>query len=173
MSNTTIFAVEQNEAPIVIGSTTNAWRSAMYVWSDISKRYFGLEGFPHFDEEMQSRVWNAGNEKPLTKAELIVLAATMDKAVTNYENIPVLVKAFEEYGIAHPNSSIGEQAVLIKERATKIPDGCSLAWIQTSVCGDGWFSSYPEDSEFSVCDLSDSFDVIEQCESLLQDREAA
>ncbi len=127
----------------------------------MAKRYFGLECFPHFDEKMQSRVWNAGNEKPLTKSEEIVLASTMDRATIKKESIAELLAAFNEYGAAHENSSISEQANLIEDGLSDIPDGYSLAWIQTSVC-DGWFREYDEDSEDYVCNLTGSFDVIEQ-----------
>ncbi len=161
MSWTQIYAVKENEELIFIGECRNAFRSAMYVWNDMAKRYFGLECFPHFDEKMQSRVWNAGNEKPLNKSEEIVLASTMDRATVKKESIAQLLAAFTEYGSAHENSSILEQAKLIEAQLDEIPDGYTLAWIQTSVC-DGWFREYDDDTEDYICDLSGSFDVIEQ-----------
>lgn len=161
MSTTSIYAVKQDEEPIFIGECRNAFRSAMYVWHDIAKRYFGLDSFPMFDEEMQRRVWNAGNEKELTNAELIVLASTMDKATVTKEHISDLLQAFQEYGKEHGSSSISEQAELIANNLEIIPDGYSLAWIQTSVC-TGWFREFDEDRDEYVCDTSDSFDVIEQ-----------
>lgn len=162
MSTTLIFAVKQDDEPVFIGETRNAFRGAMYVWKDMAKRYFGLGGFPHFDEEMQRRIWNAGNEKPLTEAEMIVLASTMDKAIVAKPGIEKLLVAFEEYGTAHEQSSISEQAELIRSNIDTIQDGYSLAWIQTSVCGDGWFCEQDEDSEETTCNLEGSFDVIEQ-----------
>lgn len=161
MSATLIYAIKQGEQPIFIGEARNAFRGAMYVWNDIAKRYFGLGGFPHFDDEMQRRVWNAGNEKPLTEAELIVLASTMDKAVVEKAGIEKLLLAFNEYGPAHENSSIQEQAELISSNADKIPDGYVLAWIQTSVCGDGWFGMWDEETDVRTCDLTGAFDVVE------------
>lgn len=162
MSTTSIFAVKQGEEPIFIGETRNAFRSAMYVWNDIAKRYFDLENFPLFDAEMQRRVWNAGNEKPLTEAELIVLASTMDKAVAAKPGVDKLLGAFKEYGTEHEHCSIGEQAELISGNFNKIPDGYALAWIQTSVCADGWFRDWDEEGEKYTCSLIDAFDVIEQ-----------
>lgn len=162
MSTTLIYAVRQDEEPIFIGECRNAFRGAMYVWTDIAKRYFGLECFPHFDGDMQHRVWNAGNEKPLTNAELIVLVSTMDKATVGKSGIDELLAAFREYGANHGHSSISEQAELINESQTKIPDGYSLAWIQTSVCGEGWFGVWDEEGEKYTCNMSESFDVIQQ-----------
>ncbi len=160
MSTTMIYAVKQDEEPIFIGECRNAFRGAMYVWNDISKRYFGLDGFPHFNEEMQRRVWNAGNEKPLTNPELIVLSSTMDRATVSKSAIDELLSAFDEYGNEHGNSSITEQAEVIRGHIDKIPSGYSVAWIQTSVCGDGWFGSLGDDEEYKS-DLTNSFDVIE------------
>lgn len=162
MSTTQVFAVKQDEEPIFLGECRNAFRGAMYVWSDISKRYFGLDGFPPFDLDMQSRVWNAGNEKPLTEAELIVLASTMDKAIVDPAGIQQLLVAFVEYGEAHENSSISEQAEIINKSIPEIPDGYALAWIQTSVCADGWFVNWDKENEVDIADLSESFDVIQQ-----------
>lgn len=162
MSYTSIFAVKDNEEPVFIGECRNAFRGAMYVWNDIAKRHFGLSGFPHFDEEMQRRVWNAGNEKDLTHAELITLASTMDKATVKKGDAETLIAAFKEYGRTHENSSIAEQAELIANGLKEVPDDYRLAWIQTSVC-DGWFEDYgADDEDAAVCNLIGSFDVIEQ-----------
>lgn len=158
MSSTLIYAVKQDEEPVLIGEIKNAFRGAMYVWNDISTRYFDLEHFPHFDDEMQRRIWNAGNEKPLTEAEMIVLASTMDKAVVGKDGVKKLVAAFNEYAVAHEHSSIKEQADLIG--AFPIKDGYLVAWTQTSVCHDGWFKVW--DDDVITCDLSEAFDVIEQ-----------
>jgi hypothetical protein len=163
MSKTEIYAVKENEDLIFIGECRNAFRGAMYVWNDIAKRYFNLESFPHFDEDMQKRVWNAGNENQLTQSEEIVLASTMDRAIVKKENINLLLVALNEYGSKHENSSILEQANLIKERLSDIPDGYSIAWIQTTVC-DGWFREYDEDSDEYVCNMSGFFDVMDQQE---------
>lgn len=161
MSTTIICAVHQDKEPIFIGECRNAFRGAMYVWNDIATRYFDLECYPMFDSEMQSRVWNAGNEKPLTGAELIVLASTMDKAIVKKSDVDPLLEAFKEYGSQHEHSSLSEQADLIDKNRNEIPDGYDLAWIQTSVTG-GWFRTWDEETEQCVCNLTDAFDLIEQ-----------
>ena len=163
MSETIIYAVKQDEEPIFIGECRNAWRGAMYVWNDIAKRYFGLDSFPMLDDDMRSKIWNAGDEKSLTDSELIVLASTMDKAVVKKEGISQLLSAFKEYGDIHENSSISDQAKLISDEEINIPDGYSLAWVQTSV-GEGWFKEYNEETEDYLCNTAGSFDVIDQTE---------
>ncbi|HHP5492985.1 hypothetical protein ACTG16_21840 [Aeromonas sp. 23P] len=162
MTATLIYAVKQDEPPVLIGETENSFRGAMYVWNDIAVRYFDLEYFPHFDDGMQRRIWNAGNEKPLTEAELIVLASTMDKAVVSHCGIDKLVAAFNEYAAYNEYSSFKEQAALIG--AASIDDGYAVAWNQTSVCSDCWFDV--RDDDMKTCDLSRAFDVIEQVSAL-------
>ncbi len=171
MSHTIICAVKQGEEPILLGECRNAFRGAMYVWHDMATRYFHLEGFPHFDEKLQRRVWNAGNEFPLTNAELIVLASTMDKATVSKDGIDRLLEAFKEYGADHENSSIAEQAGLISEQRKNIPDGYCIAWIQTSV-SDGWFSFWNEDGDSMTCNMPEHFDVIEQAIAQRQEETA-
>jgi hypothetical protein len=164
MSETIIYAVKDGENPRIVGTCRNAFRSAMYVWKDIAVRYFDLESFPHFDTGMQHRIWNAGNEKPLTQTEKIVLASTMDRATVSLNNLAPLVAAFEEYGAEHPGSSIGEQALLLKNLIPpeSEPDsGRLIAWQQTSV-GEFWASEYDEDTEEYTACLGDYFDVVEQ-----------
>jgi hypothetical protein len=163
MSNTSIYAIKQDKQPIFLCECHNAFRGAMYVWNDIATRYFELECFPTFDEKMQSRIWNAGNEKPLTNSEIIVLASTMDGAIVKKECVSKLLAAFREYGEKHENSSIADQSKLIAKKMDIIPEGYSLAWIQTSVC-EGWFREFDDDTEEYTCDTSGSFDVFDQCE---------
>lgn len=51
MSCTEIYVIGENHCEYQ-GECKNAWRGAMYVWNDVAKRYFGLEGFPSFDLAM-------------------------------------------------------------------------------------------------------------------------
>ncbi|AUG84890.1 hypothetical protein Athena1_0010 [Vibrio phage Athena1] len=164
MSYTEIYSIGDNHC-CEIGETQNAWRGAMYVWNQIAQKYFGLESFPHFDEEMQRRVWNANNEHTLTNAESIVLASTMDNVTVKAGDIPRLVVAFEEYAKDNPNSSIGEQAEIIKN-SDLLPEQ-KIAWNQTSVCEFNFSSEYDEENdEYTYSDLSGSWDLFEQIDNL-------
>lgn len=161
MSATTIYAIKEKEEPIIIGEFKNAFRSAMYVWNDIATRYFDLDAFPMFDNDMRSRIWNASDEKLLSKSETIILALTMDRAVVKKVNISDLLIALNEYGGNHENSSFKEQYESIKEGIDDIPVGYVLAWNQTSV-GEEWFLVIDKENDEYVVDISCSFDVIDQ-----------
>ena len=161
MSETELYAVSQGKEPIYLGDCNNAFRGAMYVWNDISKRYFNLHNFPISDKALQSRIWNAGDERPLTRTELAVLATTMDKATVTLKSVPQLIEHIDSYGIDHPNSSLSEQADILKANLTNIPDGYSVAWVQTTV-SDKWFAHFDDNTDAYICDLTDAFDVFEQ-----------
>lgn len=141
MSTTSIFRLGAN--PEEIGETRNAWRGAMYVWNDIAKRYFGLETFPMFGPQ-QKQVWNAASTRRLPLHEAMVLLSTMDKATIRAEDINDVANLFEVYGREHPNSSLSEQASLL--RKAQVSSGDLIAWQQTSV-GEFWGQEWDEEFE--------------------------
>lgn len=164
MSYTEIFSLSKSHCH-KIAEIKNAWRGSMYVWNGIAKKYFDLENFPFMDLDMQSRIWNAGNEHPLTDDELIVLASTMDFVTIKAKDIPRLVEAFDKYAEANPNSSLAEQSLAIK--SAEIPTDSLIAFNQTSV-GDFAFSpTYNQDSdEYIYSDLSRAWDLFEQFDAI-------
>ena len=159
MSQTEIYSVGHNHCEL-IGEVSNAFRGAMYVWSQIAKKYFSLEYFPTFDEGLQSRIWNAQNEHPLTEAEVTVLTSTMDNVVVKSSDVPRLVKAFEEYAQDNPHSSLGEQAELIK--SAELEDNQYVAWCQTSVCDFAFSPEIKDDDTLTYNDLSNAWDLFDQ-----------
>ncbi|MGD1524647.1 hypothetical protein [Vibrio harveyi] len=166
MSYTEIYSIGERHC-CQLGETKNAFRSAMYVWNHIAQKYFNLDCFPHFDEEMQRRVWNAGNEHPLTDAELIVLASTMDRVSVKVSDAPRLIEAFKAYSAEHPNSSIGEQAMIIESGLDSLKPDQLIAWCQTSVSSFHFLAEYNEDEdEYEYSDLSDAWDLFEQFDYL-------
>ena len=156
MSCTEIYSVGENHCEY-LGETKNAWRGAMYVWNSIAQKYFGLDGFPIFDDSMQKRIWNADNEHDLPEHEKIVLASTMDSVVVKKSDIGKLVTAFEQYAIEHPNSSIGEQLEIIKH--SNLEDGHMIAWLQTSVSEFCFAPDYDDDENPIYNDLSSAWSL--------------
>lgn len=167
MSTTEIYLVQDGEQPQFIGETRNAFRSAMYVWKDIARRYFGMDSFPMFCDTKMKEVWNANADNGLSEYEIIVLNSTMDKVICEQNDIERLCSAFEKYAAEHPNCSLGEQSEIIKKFAAGNPNMSGvIAWIQTSV-SDGWFSDYAEDDDGErnrICDLSSAYSVFESLE---------
>lgn len=146
MSTTSIYRLGRE--PSAIGEVSNAWRGAMYVWNDIAKRYCGLERFPFFPGPDQERVWNAYKNTRMPRHEAIVLLSTMDGATVRGEDLAIVAEAFEKYGAEHPNSSLTEQAAVL--RRADIRPGDLIAWQQTSV-GEFWGrAGYDEDGEEPV-----------------------
>lgn len=137
MSYTEIYSISEEHCE-KIGETKNAFRSSMYVWTNIAQKYFGLERFPYSDEELQMKIWNANKTHQLTETEVIVLLSTMDDACVKKSDIPKLVKAFKEYHKEHPNSSFLEQAEIIE--STELLEDQKISWNQTSV---NWYKYRP------------------------------
>lgn len=143
MSRTELYRIGKDAGEI--GSTGNSWRGAMQVWTYIAKQYCGFDNFPMSFGETgtadQNKVWNAHTTHPLTDAEKIVLLSTMDRVVVSHSNIPKLLAAFREYGAAHADSSLDEQANVIAN--AEWSEGSFLAFNQTSV-SEFWGQVYVE-----------------------------
>lgn len=125
--------------PGQIGETRNAWRGAMHVWNDIAERYFGLTAFPMFDAAASNKIWNAHHHHSLPAHEIIVLMTTMDFATVCGRDASAVADAFDKYAREHPNSSIAEQAHIL--RTADIQPNDLIGWQQTSVSdfwGSGW-----------------------------------
>jgi hypothetical protein len=141
MSTTSIYIL--GSEPGEIGECRNSWRGAMYVWNDIAKRYCGMESFP-FSGSKQSDVWNANRHHMMPEHDAIVLLSTMDNAIVWGRDAKTVADAFDRYGREHPESSLAEQAEILRS-ATLNPDD-ALAWQQTSV-GEFWGQSWNEEKE--------------------------
>jgi len=141
MSTTNVYKL--GSEPGEIGECRNSWRGAMYVWNDIAKRYCGMSGFG-FDEKLHKKVWNANLDYPMPEHDRIVLLSTMDNAIIWGKDASTVAEAFAKYGREHPESSLGEQAEIL--RAAKLAPDDALAWQQTSV-GEFWGQIWNEEQE--------------------------
>jgi hypothetical protein len=146
MTTTTLYRL--GTYPGQIGECQNSWRGAMYVWTDIARRYCGFETFPMFDEVARNRVWNVWRSEPMPLHDAVVLLSTMDYATISARDVPAVANAFEMYGRNHPESSLCEQAALL--RAARFEDGDVVAWRQTSVSefwGETWLPEPNDDGD--------------------------
>lgn len=161
MSSTELFLVKADDI-LFIGECKNSWRSGMYVWEDIAKRYFKVAGFMSYSDELQRKIWNAQHYYALSEAETIVLLSTMDNILVKYADAEKLITAFREYGAQHPNSSFTEQADIIQrsiDNGSFTEEYC-LVWNQISV-GDLWCDTEAndDDPEAIRVDLQDACDL--------------
>lgn len=159
MSTTSIYRL--GSEPGEVGETRNSWRGAMYVWNDIAKRYCGMAGFG-FDEKQHSKVWNANRHYPMPEHDAIVLMSTMDNAIVWGRDAKTVADAFEKYGRERPNSSLSEQAEIL--RSVEIKPDDALAWQQTSVAefwGTGWNEEKEDNDWYNPATGTKHFDVLE------------
>jgi hypothetical protein len=160
MSTTSIYRLGRE--PEEIGEARNAWRGAMYVWNDIAQRYFGLPNFPMGRDEIASKIWNAHRHHDLPEHEAIVLMSTMDHATVRGRDASIVAEAFERYGREHPNSSLREQAEIL--RSAELQPNDYLAWQQTSVAefwGCQWDGEKDEPDWYDPATGDKHFDVVE------------
>lgn len=159
MTTTTIYFLQKDDRKTV--DIKNAWRSAMYIWNDVAKRYCGLERFPlglfGDDRDKMMAVWNFNDRNPGIMPEhvAITMLSTMDNILLEPSQWNRLVEAFEKYAVEHPDSSFGEQAAAIREVMSQlnVDDLTGIGWRQTSVCDSPW-TSYDEEDELQVYDPS-------------------
>lgn len=162
MSYTTLY--KMGKETLEICDVRNGHRSAMYVWHQIAKDYFGQEHFPMFDQKLAGKIWNAHDHASLSDFEIIVLKSTMDKAVIDSKGVARLIEAFEAYGSVHSDSSFLEQAEQLK--SVNLREGEFVGWQQTS-CGEFWGETgYNEETEETIYYDPNSgdihFDIIQE-----------
>jgi hypothetical protein len=173
MSTTTIYVL--GAEPGEIGECRNAWRGAMYVWNDIAKRYFNLEGFPmgmSGPGGKANEIWNAASTHPLSKHEQIVLLSTMDNAIIWAKDIEEAAQAFDKYGEEHPNSSLAEQAKIMRSHFIRPDD--AVAWLQTSVSefwGHDWNDEREDYDWYEPASGTKHFDVMAEVRSRVLEEE--
>jgi len=123
----------------------NGWGSAPFIWDKLAQAY-GITG------DHRSRwpnVWKYHSEgKPLEPFEHNALVTTYDRYVVQRGDMLAIADSFEQFVEAHPPGdrvcTLLEQAVAIREAYAQ--GGEFLAWNQTSVCEE-WFWSYMDDDE--------------------------
>lgn len=165
MSTTGIYVL--GSEPGEIGECRNSWRGAMYVWNDIAKRYCGMPPGFGFAQKEHHTVWNVWRNRPMPEHEIIVLLSTMDNAIVWAKDVLLVADAFEKYGHDHPDSSLAEQAQIL--RVAKLKPDDALAWQQTSVgefWGQDWDHEKDEPVWYAPATGTKHFDVVDEITSL-------
>ena len=151
MSYTELYVMKK-DGELAYTEFRNAFRGAMYVWTDVAQRYAGFDSFP-FNEKDQMEVWNYDRRHPgvMKHHEIIVLLSTMDYALVDGSRWKNLVEDFEQYGTEHPNSNYMDQAKAIRQLVEEIGEDNvkAFAWNQTSV-GEAWCVTYDDEGDENV-----------------------
>lgn len=148
MSETTIYFLKKDGC--VTADFKNAFRSAMYIWQDVGKRYCGFDGFPMFSDDDRMEIWNYHYRHPgvMAEHEAITMLTTMDGALCEPDQWQRLADALEQYGTEHPNSSFAEQGMTIRAvmESDEAEGVLAIGWRQTSV-GDTRWESFDDEGE--------------------------
>lgn len=150
MSYTEIFKFKKDGNSELVGETKNAFRSAMFVWRFLEKKYLSPyhpawarvlpspnpDGYTRTsDLDAIREIWDLGESEKLTAEEKIILLSTFDDVIVMREDIPKIISSFRTFD---PLSSLPEQAEIIEDLYNNDPDMIAIAWNQTSVNGQAW-----------------------------------
>ncbi len=150
MSYTELYKFNKKGDAEFLGEVHNAWRGAMAVWDILDERYLP----PYIPEwakrlgetdkryhrggdpggEALKEVWALNKSPEISDVDRIVLYSTYDNCVVKKENLPALIKAFEDF---RGETNLKEQADLLKTILND-EDCIAVGWNQTSVIGDTW-----------------------------------
>lgn len=142
MSETQIYAVQQNGDVTYFDGAKNSWSGGMYIWGQLSEKYGHEDNlFTEF-----KKTWGQFNKNYYEPYEDIVLGSTFDYVMINFENINTLIDAFKAFETEHPGSNLPEQIEII-ERMQQDPNIIGMAYCQTSVVDYLWDHDYDEDTD--------------------------
>lgn len=174
MSYTELYKFNKTGDASFIGETHNAFRGAAAIWGILENKYLppyffhGLEKCSRLSSgdmtEIQ-KIWDLINDPKVTERDKIVLGATFDDVIVMRKDIDDLLLAFDEF---EGDTSLKEQAKIIKTEIKKTPDLIAIAWNQTSVNGDNWlnYGGYDDDDEaipYNIIKMSDRhWDLFEE-----------
>lgn len=151
MSSTEIYGVKSNGDVILVGDTENAFRGAMHIWSNLSKKY-NIEGSMLGGFQ---KLWKKVDTEFLTSNESLILKSTFDNVIIKKQNIPLLIEAFKEYDKEFPYSSLLEQIEIIEDEILNDENIIALCWNQTTVNSSPWISYNEKDEEVYYNVLTD------------------
>lgn len=173
MSYTEIYKFDQDGNPVHIGETLNSHRGAAAIWRIMEDKYLPPHYFKNYrgEEEKISRIsfsdgtineiWNLIHDDNVSDIDKIVLGSTFDNVVIMRKDIDKLLYAFLNFD---GDTSLKEQAEIIKNEFENDPNLLAIAWNQTSINGDDWsnFGGYTLDvsvfnNKTSIIEVHDFF----------------
>lgn len=177
MSTTDIYAFDKNGTPAVYGSTHNSWRGGMAIWGILEEKYLPpyipnyikesnwyKPDMPYNEivsingckptrtnslscEAALKEIWNLFWKDNVSLGDKIVLGTTFDKVVVKTEDVPRVIRAFNEFG---GETSLSEQAQILQS-ILDAGGHIAVAWNQTSVSISIWECfKYDEENDESI-----------------------
>ncbi len=150
MSYTEIYKFNSRGKAEHIGETNNSWLGAAAVWGILEDKY--LEPyFPSWGEigekysrlsmmfrpELMQEIWDLDKNDKVSDVDKIVLLSTFDNVVVLRKDIDRLLNAFEQF---EGETSLKDQAQIIRNAIKEDPKLIGIAWNQTSVNADSWIT---------------------------------
>jgi hypothetical protein len=124
--------VKANGDVVKVGETEDAFRGAMFIWTQLGKRY-NAGSVMDF-----SPLWELRDTPRMQPNDGLVLDTTFDGAVVMKDDIPKVLEAFAEFNEEFPGSSLPEQADIINREIMNRDDMVGVCWNQTSGIEHAW-----------------------------------
>jgi hypothetical protein len=148
MSYTEIYAFNKNAQAEFYGEVKNSHRGAMAIWTYFEEKYLPKTRFPRTmstetlpdGRDAAFEIWDLAKNGTLNREERLLMQSTFDRVVFRTEEIPELINIYEKYQNEMPNSSLQEQADILKEIYNS-EQYIAVAWNQTSI-GEAYWSDY-------------------------------
>lgn len=137
MSYTTIYKVPEKGEIENYAEFKNSHRGAFNVWTEMARRYLGMEMLPMFRDGGMRPIWDLARNPEIPENDRIVMMSTFDRVMVKREDLPRLIEAFRDFGSRFEPGSLLEQAKAL-EKLVSDSTCYAVCWNQTSVNSDHW-----------------------------------
>ena len=145
MSYTTVYAAFSDGDMVELGECHNAWRGAMWIWTELAKRYVpgsGDGGHLLFGNGYAD-VWKLADGAAITDGEWYALVSTFDGVLVPSELMLRVADALDAFEPGTDN--LKSQAEYIRDAHSK--GARAIGWLQTSVCCSPWWMPDGDDND--------------------------
>jgi len=171
MSCTEIYGFDKEGTAYLAAEIQNSWRGGMAIWRILEEKYLPLyrplSTPAHIpNEQIESylgykpsrcrclendiamkEIWNLVDSDNVSFTDKIVLATTLDKVIIRKDELPMVIKAFNDF---EGETSLKEQAEIL-DKMYKDDKCTAVGWNQTSVNSDTWDCyGYDEELDESI-----------------------
>lgn len=152
MSCSTLYKIEANGDVVAYDTFPNAFRGAMYIWSDLGVRY----GIITPDERLtcllnmgtMQNIWDLVKRPDVSRHHKIIMLATLDYRLCAKRDFKDLIAAFRQYDKELGLKGNSCHAHLWAESVEQLPEDClGCGWQHTSVMRNSWEVEFPSEVE--------------------------
>lgn len=154
MSYAVLYKVPANGSISTFKEFRNAWGGAYQIWTQMSKRYLGLNSVPFSfspsGEDELKKLCALGTDAKVDRTDRIVMALTYDRVLIAKKDMLETARCLDEFNAKHKIEGINHIPAFAEglRALHEESDAIAAAWLHTSVSGGLWYiRDNPEDEE--------------------------